>query len=555
VTPSLFSLWLFPAVISVATVLLAYCAARSFFSRTFSLLYFSLFAFSFWHLYTGTFCQWGIFVFLWEILTLGALGYFLRLPGGKKGLPGAILLGFLTGAGLFAGISWPVMLALITGTVYAWSLVKEPALPRKIWIGYLGPVLLFSFLFLWAGYVGQYGQHIRQLWIGEGNIDWGRQIQDCFCYLSTLFFQPGKDYWHWVVWGGMFNPLAGALFLTGLLEVWRARKSPFSRWLMIAMALSFLPGLVARNFEIYRILLLFPLMLVPCVMGILALVTRLSGVKKLSLILGFLLLSSGLDLYHLWGPYHQAWGIPNSGWSAMKSVPLYRAYQVLDQNFRPQGPGAVLSDLFPYSTDETLTTATYPFNAAQNPSLSLASVQWVALLLDPDFKPFLSRRFPSARWFWLGILPPPHQGGIALCVIPLTNETREELEAFIRADRAFQPVTSAVVDLPPRASQGPVLSLMEKAKPGFEEDPFLRACWWEKAFQRKSVGNDFPGMLEAIRRASGEGYPCAHFYNEEGLVLEAMGRRKEARRAFQKALGCPLNLTPAAENLKALPSP
>jgi 4-amino-4-deoxy-L-arabinose transferase-like glycosyltransferase len=550
VPPSLFSFWLFQALISLATLPIAYFSLRASFSKTLTWTALLLLTFSFWHLYVSRDAFRNALIPAWEIMTLGLMGFhFQQKKEGRRAWT-ASLLGFTVLLGPFTSISSPcvglaVVVAFLAHAARGRRLIRLGAFFS---LGAAAPALLF----LWAAQQEHYGRYIQSLWSFQGNTHWAGQAAEAFNYAATLFSRASPGQTDWLAGGGMLNPITGALFLTGFFELIRTRHFPFSRWLLLFAILAALPGLATRGFEILRVMSLFPLLTLTGAIGLLRLGGENPGRGRLLLLGGLLLVSSAWDLQRFFGDYYRVWGLPGPQWAQQKSEPLFKADQILEKKYRSQGPGAVLLELWPFTSDESLTTASYAFNASRNCSLPLSSLRWIALILEPDFKPFLSGRFPAARWFWLGNLPPPHSGSIALCVIPLTPSNREKLLSFVQADQALQPATSAVLDLPPTGSQAPVFKRLDVAKPACEGDPYLRACWWEKTYQRQSVENNFPGMLEALRGALREGYPCAHLYDLEGLLLENMGRKKDAQRAFQKALLCPLNLTAATDHLKAL---
>src|SRR6185295_15841956 len=106
---SLFTLWLYPAIISILTVPAGFWAARAFFSKSFSFFCGCLLALGFWPLYIGRLGVMTGLVLLTQCLALGFLGRFLR---GKKGLEGArdaLGLGTITGLGFYTYLHWPAM--------------------------------------------------------------------------------------------------------------------------------------------------------------------------------------------------------------------------------------------------------------------------------------------------------------------------------------------------------------------------------------------------------------------------------------------------------------
>ncbi len=555
--PSLFSLWLFPALLATGSVGFCYLALRARFSPVFSLVFLFLLAFDFWHLYTGRFCIYLGLLFFWEMLAFWALAVFLKKASSPQGRVWAVFLGLVAGAGLFVAISWPVVLALLALAVYGATVGKGQKGFRPDFLWFSAGVLFFSILFLAAAAREHYGKYISDIWAFRGGWSGGASLRDGWLNLATLFADPGMPFHYSLVWGGYFNPFEGALILAGLVECRRNWESPWARWVVAALALFLAPGLVSLRFDVFRMLQALPLLLFLAVLGWMALSQPLTRRKKLFPAALILALCAALDLYHLWGPYHRFWGVPNRNWYIYKSPEFYRAYEILEPLGRGQGPGAVLSDLWCQTGDGTLSLACYAFDAAHNPHISLEKVRWVALLLDPNYKPFLAKDFPRARWYWLDNLYPFNTDGLSMAVLPVTDSTRSRLFDWIKADEALKPVTSEILDNASIApgkilDQKAALDLMDRAYPSLGPDPFLQSCYWEKAYVRQAASNNPSGMLEALNQGLQKGYPLAPFYNDKGILLAQVGRTAEARECFQKALQAPLNLTSAAQNLEGL---
>ncbi len=555
--PSLFALWLFPALLAVGSVGFCYFALRARFSPLFSMVFLILLAFSFWHLYTGRFCIYLGLLFFWEMLAFWALMAFLRDAGSPKGPFQAALLGLVAGAGLFVAISWPVVLAVVALAVYGATAGNGKKRFRPDFLWFSAGAFFFGALFMAAAIRGHYGQYILDILAFRSGGTGGASWRDGWLNLKAVFADPGRPFNYGPVWGGFLNPLEGALILCGLVECRRNWKSPWAKWVAASTALLLAPGLISLRYDPFRMLQALPLLLFLAVLGWLALAPPPLSRKKIFAAAWILFLSAGLNLYHLWGPYHRLWGVPNGNWYLFKSPEFYRAYQVLEPLSRQQGSGAVLSDLWCQTGDGTLSLACYAFDAAHNPHIPLENVQWVALLLDPNYKPFLSKDFPQAHWYWLGKLYPSNTGGLAMAVLPVADSTRARLLDWMKADEALKPVTAGILDnaciLPGKTSdQNSALIPLHQAYAGLGPDPFLQSCYWEKAYVRQAAANNPSGMLEALNQGLQKGYPLAPFYNDKGMLLARMGRATEARECFQKALRAPLNLTSATQNLDDL---
>jgi len=553
--PSLPSLWLFPALCSILSVILFYFSARIHFSRLFSFVLLALVSFGFWNLFPGRLCMGMGILNCWDAVLLGALGLLLKSTDDKKRLTLAVLLGFVTGLGLFITLLSLPWMGMIAWAVYGSCGTNSKKGGKKVWMAFLGPLLALFLAYVSVSLFQGNGAYARRIWALNWTYPSAAQWENSFSYIAAIFWGSNRPFTYGPFWGGMFNPLAGGAFLTGAIYLFQARSTSFARWMGAAFILSILPGLITTNFEIFRVSQAFPLMLVVGAAGLCVLCLNPPSLKKAMILTGVIALSSALDIYQLWGPYHRLWGTPQPDWYLIKSAPFYRADQILEKDYWPSGPGAVLSDLWARSSDETLTLATYPFNVVRNPKYSIQEARWVAVITDANNRPFLARRFSKGHWYWLGSLSPSDPGGLMMGVIPMEENEKNILLSWIRADIALQPVTSWVMHSAPRQSQKPALQLLFQARGSFSDDPFLQSCYWEKVFDRYQANNDSTGMLEALRKGLKSGYPSAHLYNAEGLLFEQLGHDAEARKAFQKALDAPINLTSAAENLENLDKP
>jgi hypothetical protein len=551
--PSLFSLWLFPALFSALTLLPIYVISRSFFPPSFGIILFTLAAFNFGFLYIGRFCQWPVLVLFWAALNLMVLSFWSRAAKGPSRNKWSLALGMVTGLGFFIAINWPVMAMAVVLAVIGYLRKGRFQTGEREWPFWIG-LFLSSGLFALLAYQSGYGTHIQNLWAFHPGMDWARQLEDSFSNIAALFWEINPTLPHYgPVWGGVLNPLMTSCFFLGLTELWRHRYEPFSLWLILSFFLGLMPGLVTKNYDFFRDLaVLFPLLILAA-WGLRALIfsIHLPQKKKLMVLGVMLACSSGMDVYHLTGPYHQTWGTPGPFWDGFKSSELYRAYQILDQTQKQMGRGAVLEDLRPAVTDRTLQVAVYSFDSCWNPVVPFSEVRWVAILINANYKPFLQKKFPQSEWHWLGKETIWNQP-MMLAIIPTASPHVNILRDWFEGDRLYHPLVVQIENVLSRDDQLAVIKDLESLGSRLSPDPFLQSCLWEKiAFHRMSI-HDGPGALQAVQEGLKKGYPLAHFYNLEGILLGHMGRTVEARQAFHKALLAPLNLTPAAENLQKL---
>ncbi len=547
--PSLRSLWLFEAFLSLFTVWIVGWAARLRFSKSQSWFFAILTGFSFWPLYVGRICLPENIVVFWQVVSFLLLALFWRRQDESNNWIWALMVGLAVGFGFFVAVAWPVMaLSLCLFFIPRFGITKNNwKVAGGFWLGLLAMALPFALISVFE----RNGQYIRAVWAFYPGTDLKQQAVDFLSHVRALFWGFNGRRLYGPIWGGLLNPVLGALFFLGIFELIRARSLPLARWVLCALGLFLLPAAVARGYDTTRILLLLPLVLWVGVAGFQSLMGFLGGWKKILVLTVGLGLSMGLDSFHLFVKFHQAWGIPGNAWNFGKEYELWKSYEILRETDLETGPGALLFDLRAHVDDVTPEVAAYSFNAAMNPALSFADAKWVSVLMDADYLPFLSKRFPEGRFYWL--CPKDPYGWWALGVIPMLPQTREVLGKWFCLNQEMQGVTYEMIDTLPGNSRENILDRIYPLGNKLEGDPFLESVYWEKIFDNRSVERDALGCLEAARHCVLEGYPLPHMYNEQGVILTQMGRYREARRAFEKALKMDvLKLTPAQENLQAL---
>lgn len=548
--PSLFSLWGFPALFSVFSAWLGFWAARNYFSKSFALFCALLMSFSFWPVYSGRFCMPLVALLTWQLLCLALAIAYLKSekPGCRRFF--AVLLGFGTGFGFYVAIAWPcvvVSIFLLAGFV-CWH--------HGDWIektGFFGVTLLLFVIFSSLSLHERNGEYVRALWGFYPGMDWGQQLKDFFTHIQALFWGVSWRRLYGPVWGGLLNPVMGALFFVGAMELMKALRKPFARWLFISFGIALLPALIAKGYDSFRILAALPLTVLFCAIGLQAFLTRVGQRKRILVVLAVLGLSMGLDYYHLFNRFTHYWGTPGNAWNFGKEYELWKSYELLKRTAADIGPGALLFDLRTHLDDVTPVVAAYSFDATHNPDFSFADAKWVAVLVDANYLPFLSKRFPEGKYYWL--CPKAPYGKWALGVIPVLPANQEALGKWFILNQEMRAVTAQIIDAMPGAPRTPILEKIYRLREKAEGDPFLLSVYWEKIFDNRLLDRDAPGCLEAARKCVTEGYALPQMYNEQGVILVQMGRYQEAKKAFQEAQRADrLHLTPALGNLNALQS-
>ncbi len=549
IPPSLLSIRLFPALLSLAAFGLSYLAIRTTFSRSLSLAFCALCGLSFWPLYAGRFCMYMPYLFLWELATLGALGWFLNAKPSHGRTP-AIMLGLLTALGFWLAIIWPLV-ALVTVLALFHCLETERRFPRQeaLWISL--PIVLSIVLYAAVSVVGENGQHINNLWAFDPSFQWRNFFSDAFSNITSLFWGCDLQNSYGPVWGGMLNPLLGALFFLGFLDLLRSRNKPLSLWLLISFLLFLTPGLFSKFFDIFRVSPLLPVLLLIVVIGAFRLAWELPIPWRGPVLTFLLLVSTGLDSFHLWKTYNSTLPLAGSNISIQQEE-FTKAYKFLSERNEKNGPGLILLELQPGFDDQTLKVATFPFNAAYNPELDPQKASWAAVLCNVNYRPFLAARFPQGQWILLGKDICWNYGGLMLAIIPIDTKVRPEMDRWRRFNDELKDLTSQILNAHDRNTNSGVIERLQRLGTLTEADPFLESCYAERSFFAGRVYAAYPNPLLMIDRAIHKGYPTSVFYTAEGILWSHRGDHLKAKLAFENAMRAPLNLTPAEANLKAM---
>lgn len=559
----LLGLRLEPLLLWVLTFPTAYFAARPFLDRRNAGLFTVLSGLGFGGLFFSNISHQAVLLLPWEYLLMGCLG---RLGADKKkeGPWTWAAFGLLLGTGFYTYFAWPLV-ALWAGIIAFLILARKKGhlSPNVLFAGV--PFLLALFPMAHALIQGGYGSYFRFLWTFKPGNDWSGQVHDLFWTLSSfLWGDPSHEFTYGPVWGGFFNPLAGAAVILGLTDLYRRRREGVSRAFFLGLGIFLLPALATRHVTLVREITVLPLLTFAAVLGLRSLFAGWKG-RKGALGLGlFLCLSIGLDLVHL----AKAGNFLRNLQESQKTVELERAYQALDGIQNEQGPGWILTafsnDLFTY--DRSLSVACYPFNLAQNPRLDPNAGNWTAVVTNIHLRPFLQKRFPNASFQWLSdkdhAVRDDYNGGLMLMTIP--GRPSSGILEWIEWDRRIRGISDAAMELPVAQARRKTLADLEGILPALPKDPFLRSCYWEMLYtgynweNRYGGGNireNFPRTVAALRAGITEGYPTAYFLNELGTCYAILGDQAKAKEFFQKAVRAPLDLTPAAENLGSLGRP
>jgi hypothetical protein len=258
-----------------------------------------------------------------------------------------------------------------------------------------------------------------------------------------------------------------------------------------------------------------------------------------------------LDGNNLFDAYHRVWSSPGYWRGYAKSLERYRAYGLLEQKAKSEGPGLIFSDFVPGLCDQTLTVADDGFNAERNPSLSADQATWAAVLANVHYQPFLLKRFGPGKVYGLSKDLSDPGGGWMLWVMPVTDSNRETLRRWRWASAALGPFIDQNLSYVRGQPYEKVVVSLQEAYPAFQGDPFLESCFWEKMSDALVKSSGMGGKpVEALENAVRRGYPAAHLFRQLGVLWLVRNDPSNARKAFQRAVEAPLDFTDSRSYLK-----
>jgi hypothetical protein len=276
-----------------------------------------------------------------------------------------------------------------------------------------------------------YGHYVSSLWFWKDSGYYENHWMAPLSHITGIFW-GARD---WTLWGGFLDPVEGALVFLGLIHAGRTR-SPLAKWLLAAFLFFISPGLLPNSFEPFRAILVAPILLCLMAIGSGWLLTELPARSRKTAIVLILALCAVLDLYHLWGPYHQTWGRQGPGCSRFKAIESWRAYDELRTMEEKEGPGLILD--LSSRPDPLLRIAVHPFNVGEDPKFSLSRPRWFSLLADEGTGKRLRLSFDGGRWTWLSEHLKNPGSGLVLGLIPATPRNLAVLEK-LRTDQKGRP--------------------------------------------------------------------------------------------------------------------
>lgn len=574
---SLFLLWLIPAILSLLSVGFSYFSASVIFSRSFSFLVFFFTALSFWPGFVGRFSHEAVLMLMWEWITLLALGLWIKgSPGFQKRIA-LVFLAFCIGVGFYTYLDW-VLVGLGFGLVVILLLARQRNSGRVLDFLFFGGVVFSTILpLVLSTFHEDYTSYPLDLLALKNPPPTGHALS-FLNYFSILFWStPRLNFSYGPMWGGLLSPVQGSFFLLGLQEFWRFRRNRLVLGIGVIFLLFYIPILFTNNFNVFRMISLLPIVLLSLALGFQRLMeeSRRPAIRKL--LWSLTLLSMVLDGINL----EKSAAEINRFDSAQKPPDYVRAYEILQRTSGEKGPGLFFAS---FAVNEIrapfLDVATYPFNAVLNPQIPSAKCTWVAVLTNVHYQPFLNKRYPGGKVYWLSKDHPPPDGGLMLWVEPLSSGSLEDFLRWKKADLSLKPFKEANLLKKNGQSDRTLLDPLFRAYPYFQGDSFLEASFWEKVadvqFQNVLLRSlrmtrglslsempsgqvPFDGVnrstleapLQTLATAIQKGYPAAHLYFRMGTLLMLAQDPVHARWAFRKAEQAPLDFTDSKRYLRS----
>ncbi len=528
------ALWLLPALFSAITIPLGYFCGREFLSKSSSVLLAFLLAFSFWPLYLSRFCHQGLFVPFWEFSSFLIFFRWIKSLPSPKPILWPFLMGIWCGLGTFTFISWVFVLFFLFGIILVLAYKKLISNAFLFFISLSLGLLPFAL----ASFKEGYGHHLTDSSAMGHWFSSSHQVITHFSYITSLFWGSLQtDSSYGPTWGGILNPILTSCFFMGILGLYQERSETLSKWLGLGFVLCILPAFLAGDYvELNRIIQVMPFLLLIVVLGLQKLLLEIGNENKRKMALcGLLFLSFLLDANQLLRPAVVYFRARENGSNASLD-PNLKAYQILNSLRLNWGPGIIFTDFLPVQYGHSLFVTTYPFNSAINPGLDSGTASWAAILTNIHYQPFLSKRFPKSKWYWVGNGIPELEGGLALGVLSVTNDNRETIKNWIKAQMVFhQFQLDGEGSYNQKEKYEQSVQYLVKSYDSVKGDRFMEACYWEW-FSQYFFSPSYLENIVALQKAIRQGYPAVHLYQKLAELLFQQHRTEEAQKALRKAI-------------------
>jgi hypothetical protein len=495
--PSYGTLLLFPALLSVISIPLSYFAFRQIFSTRAALMSATFYALGFWSVYNARTCSANNLMWVIEFLVLIVLGRYLKSQkeGRRRWLA---LLGGLCGLGLYAYVPW-LLLALLISVFVVWNELKNKSEPWGSLVLFFIFAALAVLPLVW-GVLAKDGGHYGEYLLSSGvhtsiSTLLGRELD----YITSVFWGNRGEIYFGPVWGGMVNPVLGALFLMGCLDFFKNRQSHLVRWMLLGAGAYFVSAMFFNHVVLCRVSAALPVFCAIATVGFLFLVNHVKPAFAAVFLISVILSSALLDFHHLLlAPVTNQW----SGARIQLQDPklqndYWAAEQILKEEASQKGPGLIFTYFNQSLWDQTLTLATYPYNAALNSKYNPESAGWFALLVDRTEKSLLMEKYPQGHFYWLSENL-ERKGDSYLLIVDMTRETLNDARRLLAAHQSLEGFISMMMEHQLYFHDPVFTKKWIELKPLFEDNDFLQNYYFVHLLNFATLDKDPVQCLSAV---------------------------------------------------------
>jgi hypothetical protein len=500
--PSLFSMRLFPALISMITIGIAYWAARQYFSRWFSFLFFCLLGFSFFEWTLSRMISSPALALIFLCAAFGFLGKIRKEKGSFKRNLWFIPLILCSALGFYSFTSWPVCWLSIGLCLWEFT---AGTLRQKIKITFLffTTTLLGTLPLITARLASGGMSHI------QGTLTHFSPFQSYGLYFNSVFWNGLSSFPFGPLWGGYLNPLYDSLAFLGTLEIVKKKGSRTLFAILLLLFLFMTPGGLSSNIELHRVLPALILLSLLAVWGIQSLLADFNP-KKIIGVSALIILSFSFDFFHFADRYCDPnFAPPGKQWRSME---YFNAYQILKNLSEQNGPIDIFTEWNPDYDDKTLNITVYPFNALENVKISQNKVSLTAFLIDMDYMPFLKKRFPHTTSLLLNpnLQPNDPHHLLGLFLIPTTDIPPAVLNQWITTHQTCEQIAFLIKNRNPSKYWAVYEKNFADLASQQTGDRFLTSVLWERAASFPLMDGDFQLTALDYQRSLQNGYPVPH---------------------------------------------
>jgi len=509
--PSLFSMRLFPTLVSIATIGTAYWAARQYWRQSFSFLFACLLGFSFFNWTLSRMISSPALALLFLCAAFGFLGKIKMEPNFKRRIFWLYTLILCCVLGFYSFTSWFICWLSIGLCLFEFT------------PGTLGQKVKIASIFCGLTSAGASPLIFARLAPGgithiQSTLTHFSPIQSYGSYIMGIFWNGFSSFPFGPVWGGYLNPFYDSLFFLGTMEIFKRKGLKILMGTLVFLFLFITPGGISGGAELHRILPALVLLSLISAWGLQNILGDMKF-KKVITTSTLIIFSICFDFFHFACRYcDPRFAPPGRQW---RSVEYFNAYQTLKQLSEQNGPIDVFTEWNPDYDDKTLNVAVYPFNALDNPKLSQNRVLWISFLIDTDYTPFLKKQFPQVKSCLLNPnLPPndPHHL-LGLFLIPTSDISPSVLDRWIKTHQECEQIAFSIKNKNPSDHWAVYEKNFSDLAIRQTHDRFLTSILWERAASFPLMDGNFQSTALDLQKAIQDGYPVPHLRQNLKLAV------------------------------------